>query len=127
MINSDACVKYTDKICDSQENEVGESRYRTQTDFFPGELETFLPQPPIFQGWTNGITGNVKNSEKVWARLCEGKLKHRAKKLGLRKRYFYLDIVTNKGNAKECSNNCTIALISYAGKVVLKILQVRFQ
>lgn len=50
MINSDACVKYTDKICDSQENEVGESRYRTQTDFFPGELETFLPQSPIFQG-----------------------------------------------------------------------------
>lgn len=60
MINSDACVKYTDKICDSQENEVGESRYRTQTDFFPGELETFLPQSPIFQGWTNGIMGMLR-------------------------------------------------------------------
>ena len=28
-----------------------------------------------------------------------------------------------KGNAKECSNYCTIALISHAGKVTLKILK----
>ena len=28
------------------------------------------------------------------------------------------------GNAKECSNDCTIALISHASKVMLKILQV---
>ena len=32
-----------------------------------------------------------------------------------------------KGNAKECSNYCTIALISHASKVILKILQARFQ
>ena len=32
-----------------------------------------------------------------------------------------------KGNAKECANNCTIALISHAGKVMLKILQARLQ
>ena len=32
-----------------------------------------------------------------------------------------------KGNAKECSNNCTIALISQASKVILKILQARLQ
>ena len=30
-----------------------------------------------------------------------------------------------KGNAKECSNYCTIALISQASKVMLKILQAR--
>ena len=30
-----------------------------------------------------------------------------------------------KGNTKECSNYCTIALISHAGKVMLKILQAR--
>ena len=30
-----------------------------------------------------------------------------------------------KGNAKECSNYCTIALISQASKVILKILQAR--
>ena len=29
--------------------------------------------------------------------------------------------------AKECSNYCTIALISHAGKVMLKILQARLQ
>jgi len=33
----------------------------------------------------------------------------------------------NKGNAKECSNYCTIALISHAGKIILKILQARLQ
>ena len=32
-----------------------------------------------------------------------------------------------KGNAKECSNYCTIALISQASKVMLKILQARLQ
>ena len=30
-------------------------------------------------------------------------------------------------NAKECSNYCTIALISHASKVILKILQARLQ
>ena len=32
-----------------------------------------------------------------------------------------------KGNGKECSNYCTIAFISHAGKVMLKILQARLQ
>ena len=31
--------------------------------------------------------------------------------------------ISKKGNAKECSNYCTIALISHGSKVVLKILQ----
>ena len=35
--------------------------------------------------------------------------------------------ITKKGNAKECSNYHTIALISHASKVTLKILQARFQ
>ena len=35
--------------------------------------------------------------------------------------------ISKKGNAKECSNYCTIALISHAGKVILKILQARLQ
>ena len=33
----------------------------------------------------------------------------------------------SKGNAKECSNYCTIALISHISKVMLKILQARLQ
>ena len=32
-----------------------------------------------------------------------------------------------EGNAKECSNYCTIALITHASKVMLKILQARLQ
>ena len=32
-----------------------------------------------------------------------------------------------KGNTKECSNYCTVALISQASKVMLKILQARLQ
>ena len=35
--------------------------------------------------------------------------------------------IPKKGNAKECSNYHTIALISYTSKVKLKILQARFQ
>ena len=35
--------------------------------------------------------------------------------------------IPKKGNAKECSNYCTIALISHASKVMLKILQERLQ
>ena len=32
-----------------------------------------------------------------------------------------------KGNAKECANYCIIALISHAGKIMLKIFQARLQ
>ena len=35
--------------------------------------------------------------------------------------------ISKKGNAKECSNYCTIALISHTNKVMLKIIQARFQ
>ena len=42
------------------------------------------------------------------------------------KRSVFLPI-PKKGNAKECSNYCTIALISQASKVMLKTLQARLQ
>ena len=35
--------------------------------------------------------------------------------------------IPKKGNAKECSNYYTIALISHASKVILKIIQARLQ
>ena len=35
--------------------------------------------------------------------------------------------IPKKGNARECSNYCTVALISHARKVMLKILQARLQ
>ena len=34
---------------------------------------------------------------------------------------------SKKGNAKKCSNYHTIALISHASKIILKILQARLQ
>ena len=35
--------------------------------------------------------------------------------------------IPKKGNAKQCSNYCKIALISHTNKVMLKILQARLQ
>ena len=35
--------------------------------------------------------------------------------------------IPKKGNEKECSSYCTIALISHTSKVILKILQARLQ
>ena len=42
------------------------------------------------------------------------------------KRSVFIPIV-KKGNAKECSNYLTIALISHVSKVMFKILQARLQ
>ena len=52
-------------------------------------------------------------------------LENSAVATGLEKSVFIT--VTKKGNAKECSNYRTIALISHASKVMLKILQARLQ
>ena len=35
--------------------------------------------------------------------------------------------ITKKGNAEECSDYCTITLISHASEVILKFLQARLQ
>ena len=40
---------------------------------------------------------------------------------------FYSLLAFLLGNAKECSNHCTMALISHASKVMLKILQASLQ
>ena len=50
----------------------------------------------------------------------EANLENSAVATGLEMSVFIL--IPKKGNAKECSNYCTIALISHAGKVMLKIL-----
>ena len=52
-------------------------------------------------------------------------LENSAVATGLEKVSFHCN--PKKGNAKECSNYCTIALISHASKVMLKILQARLQ
>ena len=52
-------------------------------------------------------------------------LENSAVATGLEKVSFHSNL--KKGNAKECSNYHTIALISHASKVMLKILQARLQ
>ena len=56
----------------------------------------------------------------------QGNLENSAVGTGLVKRSVFIPI-PKKGNAKECSNYCTIALISHASKLILKILQARLQ
>ena len=52
-------------------------------------------------------------------------LENSAVAIGLKKVSFHSN--PKEGNAKECSNYRTIALISHASKVMLKILQARLQ
>ena len=52
-------------------------------------------------------------------------LENSAEVIGLEKVSFHSN--PKEGNAKECSNYCTIALISHASKVMLKVLQARLQ
>ena len=52
-------------------------------------------------------------------------LENSAVAIGLEKVSFHSN--PKKGNAKECSNYHTVALISHAIKVMLKILQARLQ
>ena len=52
-------------------------------------------------------------------------LENSAVATGLEKVSFHS--ISKKGNAKECPNYCTTALISHTSKVMLKILQARLQ
>ena len=52
-------------------------------------------------------------------------LENSAVAIGLEKVSFHSN--QKKGNAKECSNYCTITLTSHASKVMFKILQARLQ
>ena len=52
-------------------------------------------------------------------------LRNSAVATGLEKVSFHSN--PKKGNAKKCSNYCTISLISHTSKVMLKTLQARLQ
>ena len=64
------------------------------------------------------------NAVKVLHSICQ-QIWKTAVATGLQRSVFIL--IPKKGNAKECSNYRTIALISHASKVMLKILQARLQ
>ena len=54
-------------------------------------------------------------------------LENSAVATGQEKVSFHSNPIPKKGNAKECSNSRTIALISHTSKVMVKILQARLQ
>ena len=62
---------------------------------------------------------------KVLHSICQHILGNSAVATGLEKSVFIQ--IPKKDNAKECSHYHTIALISHAGKVMVKILQARLQ
>ena len=65
------------------------------------------------------------DAEKVWHSICQQIWKTHPWPQDWNRSVFIP--IPKKGNAKECSNYCTIALIAYASKVTLKILQARLQ
>ena len=62
---------------------------------------------------------------KVWHSICQQIWKTQQWPLDWKRSVFIP--IPKKGNAKECSDYCTIALISHTSKVMLKILQARLQ
>ena len=71
--------------------------------------------------WWNSI---LKDDVKCCTQM-PANLENSAVATGLQKVSFHC--TPKKGNAKECSNYRTVALISHASKVMLKILQARLQ
>ena len=70
----------------------------------------------------------AENIKKRWQEYTEELYKKDLREQWLQdwKRWGFV-AVPKEGNAKECSNYCTIALISHASKVMLKILQAKLQ
>ena len=66
-----------------------------------------------------------ENAVKVMHSICQQIWKTQEWPQDWKKSVFIL--IPKKGNAKECSNYHTIALISHTSKVMLKILQARLQ
>ena len=62
---------------------------------------------------------------KVWLSICQQIWKTQQRPQDWKRSVFIP--IPKKGNAKERSNYCTIALISHTSKVILKILQARLQ
>ena len=76
-------------------------------------------------GWFLIITDLKDGAAKVLHSICQQIWKTQ-QWLQDWKRYVFIPI-SKRGNAKECSNYHTIALVSHASKVMLKILQGRLQ
>ena len=68
----------------------------------------------------------VKVLHSICQQICKTQQWPQDWKRSDRKRSVFIPI-PKKGNAKECSNYCTIALISHTSKVMIKIHQARLQ
>ena len=77
-----------------------------------------IPSPELFK-----IPEN--NAVKVLYSICQQIWKSQPWPQDWKRSRFIL--IPKKGNAKECSNYHTVALISHASKVMLKILQASLQ
>ena len=75
--------------------------------------------------WVKPISDPERRSCESVALNMLAKLENSAVATGLEKVIFIP--ISKKGNAKECSNYHTIALIAHASKAMLKILQARLQ
>ena len=88
-------------------------------------VQKTTPKCPLFHGYSVGwvILTEMWNTlsrtlHALWAFSADSNI------------YFHFSafiLIPEKGNAKECSNYCTVALISHTSKVMLKILQERLQ
>ena len=98
----------------------------------PGELELLM----IVASWFTDMAGDIlflryvvleqkDDAGKVLHSICQQIWKTQQWPQDWKSSVFVP--IPKKGNAKECSNYRTIALISHASKVMLKILQARFQ
>ena len=105
-------------------------------DFFgrnDAEAETPVLWPPHAK---SGLIGKVSDAGRDWGQeevdavkvlhsICQQIWKTQQWPQDWKRSVFIP--IPKKGNAKECSNYCRIALISHASKVMLKILQARLQ
>ena len=105
---------------------AGAHTQRKEVDLFGGEYTAANPSFSVLPGST------VHCAHPLFNTSCYP-MNHRGKRfrtLGLNflkhgRNYTYS--IPKKGSAKECSNYCTVALISHASKVMLKIFQARLQ
>ena len=83
----------------------------------------FINKGPSSQSY--GFTSSHDDAVKVLHSMCQKIWKTQQWPQDWKRSVFVP--IPKKGNAKKCSNYRTIALISHASKVMLKILQVRLQ
>ena len=95
-----------------------------ETNILEWEVKWALGSIPIYKASGGDSSWAISNPER-WC--CESDAHNMPANLEKSEVATGLEKVSFHSNAKECSNYRTIALISHAGKVMLKILQARLQ